>query len=57
MTLSQPKAVAVVREKVEALYQKDLVAKNEDQSSIMQQSVNTAKEFKKGKERKLGGGN
>lgn len=57
VTLSQPKAVAVVREKIEALYQKDLVAKNEDQSSIMQQSVNTAKEFKKGKERKLGGGN
>ena len=53
--MSQPKAVALVRQKVEAQYKKDLAAKEGDKSIIAQQTIDVEKEFKRVKEAKLKG--
>lgn len=55
VTMSQPKAVGKVREKVEAQYKKDLAAKEGDKSIIVEQAIYVEKEFKRLKEAKLQG--
>ena len=52
MTASQPQAVAVLRDKLEALYQADVQANSEDMSKIQKEGVDLWTELMKVKEAK-----